>query len=152
MPEQKKMSREQESVPCKRTHLKIQKISLIIHLHLKPIRATDWIKSYIGLLVFKGNRLIAVNLGDRSADNISVVKLGNHCIFLSKTCKGPCNIYCITGLVQNHFWNQKSQDPCRHNSAKIIGPCQYVYEKSVGPVGALTVGHSLIQMESGGCC
>ena len=23
-----------------------------------------------------------------------------------------------------------------------IGPCQYVYEKSVGPVGALTVGHS----------
>ena len=27
------------------------------------------------------------------------------------------------------FWNQKSQDPCRHNSAKIIGPCQYVYEK-----------------------
>ena len=52
--------------------------------------------------------------------------------------------------MHNHFWNQKSQDPCRHNSVKIIGPCQYVYEKSVGPVGALTVGHSLIQLGSGG--
>ena len=31
-----------------------------------------------------------------------------------------------------------------------MGPCQYVYEKSVGPVGAMTVGHCLIQMRSGG--
>ena len=61
---------------------------------------------------------------------------------------GPCNIYCITGPVQNHFWNYKQ--PCRHNSAKIIGPCQYVYKKSVSPVVALTVGHSLIQLGSGG--
>ena len=64
--------------------------------------------------------------------------------------KGPCNIYCITAPVQNKFWNQKSQDLCHHISAKIIGPCQYVYEKSVGPVGALTVGHSLIQLGSRG--
>ena len=34
--------------------------------------------------------------------------------------------------------------------AKIIEPCQYVYEKSVGPVGALTVGHSLVQLGSRG--
>ena len=27
----------------------------------------------------------------------------------------------------------KGQDPCRHNSAKIIGPCQYVYEKKCWP-------------------
>ena len=52
--------------------------------------------------------------------------------------------------MQNHFWNQKSQNPCHHNLTKIIEPCQYVYEKSVGPVGALTVGHSLIQLGSGG--
>ena len=45
---------------------------------------------------------------------------------------------------------KKSQDPCRHNSAKIIGHCQYVHEKSVGPVGALTVGHSLNQLGSWG--
>ena len=28
--------------------------------------------------------------------------------------------------------------PRRHKSARIIGPCQYVYEKSVGPVGAMS--------------
>ena len=62
--------------------------------------------------------------------------------------KGPCNIYCITGPMQNHFWNQKSQDPRCHKQAKIIGPCQYVYEKSVGPVGAClcAMGHCLIQL------
>ena len=67
------------------------------------------------------------------------------------SCRGPCNIYCITGPVQNYFLEpKKTQDPCRHNSAKIIGPCQYVYEKSVGSVGAMTVVHSLIQLGSGG--
>ena len=30
-----------------------------------------------------------------------------------------------------------------------IGPCQYENEKSVGPVGALTICHSLIQVGSG---
>ena len=26
---------------------------------------------------------------------------------LHQAIKGPCNIYCITGPVQNNFWNQK---------------------------------------------
>ena len=52
--------------------------------------------------------------------------------------------------AESFFGTKKSQDPCRHNSAKIIGPCQYVYEKSVGPVGAMTVVDSLIQLGSGG--
>ena len=51
--------------------------------------------------------------------------------------KGRCNIYCVTGPVQNHFWNQKKSRPGRHKSTKIIGPCQYAYEKSVGPVDAI---------------
>ena len=48
------------------------------------------------------------------------------------------------------FGTKKSQDPCRHNSAKIIERCQYVYEKSVGPGDAMTADHSLIQLGSGG--
>ena len=28
--------------------------------------------------------------------------------------------------------------PRRHKSARIMGPCQYVYEKSVGPVGTMS--------------
>ena len=52
--------------------------------------------------------------------------------------------------AESFFGTKKSQDPCRHNSAKIIVPCQYVYEKSVGPVTALTIAHFLIQLGSGG--
>ena len=48
--------------------------------------------------------------------------------------------------AESFLETKKSQ---RHNSTKIIGPCQYVYEKSVGPVGAMTIGHSLIQLRSG---
>ena len=39
----------------------------------------------------------------------------------------------ITGPVQNHFWNQKMSRLSRHKSARIIGPCQYVYEKKCWP-------------------
>ena len=45
---------------------------------------------------------------------------------------------------------KKVKTPAVTTRQKTIGPCQYVYEKSVGPVGALTVGHSLIQLGSGG--
>ena len=48
--------------------------------------------------------------------------------------------------MQNHFWNQKMSRPRRHKSARIIGPCQYVYEKKVL---ARSV-RCLIQMRFGG--
>ena len=44
--------------------------------------------------------------------------------FRAVQCLGPCRII---------FRTKKSQDPCRHNSTKIIGPCHYVYEKKCWP-------------------
>ena len=44
------------------------------------------------------------------------------------------------------FLEPKKSRPCHNNAAKIIRPCQYVYEKSVGPVGGLTLRHFLIQV------
>ena len=53
--------------------------------------------------------------------------------------------------MENNFWNQKKSRPYRHKSAKIIGPCQYVCQKSVGPVFAMTVGRSIIWLGVWGC-
>ena len=52
--------------------------------------------------------------------------------------------------AESFFGTKKSQDSCRHNSAKIIGPANMYMKKSVGLVGVLTVAHSLIQLGSGG--
>ena len=48
--------------------------------------------------------------------------------------------------MQNHLWNQKMSRLRPHKWARIMGPCQYVYEKKVL---ARSV-RCLIQMRSGG--
>ena len=64
--------------------------------------------------------------------------------------KGPCNIYCITGPVRNHFWNKKKSRPLRSQLGKNHRtPANTYMKKSVGLGGALTVDHSLIQLASG---
>ena len=48
-------------------------------------------------------------------------------------------------LAESFLEPNKSQDPCRHKPKCIM----YMKEKGVGPVGAMAVGHFLIQRVQG---
>ena len=83
---------------------KIQKISLIIDLYLKPNRATDSTDHQssrtLDSMSSRGTDTLpwtwVIDL--QISGNISVVELGNRCIFLSKTCK-----FCLTTLCWKHI-------------------------------------------------
>ena len=72
----------------------------------------------------------------------------NSCLF-SFVVRGRAIFTAQQGWWRIIFGTKKSQDLCRHKSAKIIGLYQYLYEKSVGPVNAMAVGYFLIQWVQG---